>query len=611
MCTACRTEYEDPRDRRFHAQPNACPSCGPQLSLLDAAGNATDLNAAGDVITVAAGALRDGMILAVKGIGGYHLACRADDEAAVGRLRARKHREHKPFALMAADVQAAQKLIEADQIAAELLASPARPIVLAPRRPDAPVADAVAPGASELGVMLPYSPLHHLLLADHREALVMTSGNVSDEPICFRDEDARERLGAIADLLLVHDRPIHTRTDDSVVRVVSGGRRFGMLLRRSRGYVPSSLPLPGAGAPRPLLASGAELKSTFCLAKGHRAWVSHHIGDLQNLETLRSFSEGIEHFERLFAVRPELVAHDLHPDYLSTRYALERDGVELVSVQHHHAHMAACLAEHGETGCAIGAIFDGSGYGSDGTIWGGELLVGDIGSAHRVGHLAPVRLPGGERAIHQPWRMACAWLQAAEGPEPPLPSPLLGSVDPAAWHQVSRLALTGLASPVTTSVGRLFDAVSALCGVRAHSHYEGQAAIELEARCDNHERGTYPMPLQAGEGGQLVIDAGETIRAIAADVRAQVSAARIAARFHRGLASATVAACVHAAAESGTEVAALSGGVFANRHLLEETASGLTRAGLRVLIPRALPVGDGGISYGQVAVAAAAARRAA
>ncbi len=456
--------------------------------------------------------------------------------------------------------------------------------------------------------MLPYSPLHHLLLRDHGDALVMTSGNVSDEPICFRDEDARKRLGAIADRFLVHDRPIHTRTDDSVVRVVSAGQRRGMLLRRSRGYVPSSLPLSGASADRPLLATGAELKNTFCIAKGNRAWVSHHIGDLQNLETLHSFSEGIEHFQRLFAVAPELVVHDLHPDYLSTRYALERDGVELMNVQHHHAHMAACLAEHGETGCAVGAIFDGSGYGPDGTIWGGELLVGDIASVRRAGHLAPVRLPGGERAIRQPWRMACAWLQAAEGAEPALPAPLLGSVEAVTWDQVARLARSGLASPVTTSVGRLFDAVSALCGIRAQSHYEGQAAIELEARCDDHEQGEYAMPLQTDENGQLMIDAGETIRAAAADVRAQVSPARIATRFHRGLAAATVAACLHVAADSGTEVAVLSGGVFANRHLLEATAAGLARAGLRVLIPRALPPGDGGISYGQAAVAAATAR---
>jgi hydrogenase maturation protein HypF len=613
MCPACRSEYDDPADRRFHAQPNACPECGPSVRLLDRAGMAASGGPGwpdgpdgpeADALRAAASALSDGMILAIKGIGGYHLAARADDERAVARLRARKHREDKPFALMARDLAAAECLVVLGEAGRRLLLSGARPIVLAPRRNTARVARSVAPGAGELGVMLPYSPLHHLLLADCGTALVLTSGNVSDEPIAFRDADAEQRLGAIADLFLVHDRPIETRTDDSVVRVaqVAGERRM-VTLRRSRGYVPSSLPLPRDGTERPLLACGAELKNTFCVAKGERAWVSHHIGDLENEETLRSFSEGVEHFQRLFAVEPELVAYDLHPDYLSTKYALERDGVELLGVQHHHAHMAACLAEHGELGTAVAAIFDGTGYGEDGTVWGGELLCGDLGSFRRVGSLHPVRLPGGAQAIRQPWRMACAWLQESTGTPLPPPATLRDQVDSKRWSQVAKLARTGLASPQTTSAGRLFDAVAALCGLRAEINYEGQAAIELEAACDPHERGSYPL-LVTRQRHAIVIDPRETIAAVSADVGAGASVGTIAARFHRALASGTVEACTLAASAYGAEIVVLSGGVFLNRRLLEAVSAGLSAQGLRVLTPHLLPAGDGGISYGQAAVAA-------
>ena len=567
MCPACRAEYEDPADRRFHAQPIACPACGPSLALLD----------------TAVAALRNGQIVAVKGIGGYHLACRADDERAVSALRTRKYREDKPFALMAPSLTAAESLVTLDEEGRELITSPARPIVLAPRRPGGAVSESVAPGAPELGVMLPYSPLHHLLLADVSATLVLTSGNVSDEPIAYRDEDALERLKDIADVFLIHDRPIETRTDDSVVR----GRT---ILRRSRGYVPAALTLPGDGARRPLLACGAELKNTFCLARGTRAWVSHHIGDLENYETLRSFTEGVAHFARLFAVEPEVVAHDLHPEYLSTKYALDLDGVELIGVQHHHAHLAACLAEHGEPGPAIGAIFDGTGYGLDGTVWGGELLYGDVAAFRRVGALWPVRLPGGARAVKQPWRMACAWL-VASGIEPP-----------AAWQQIAELARSGLASPQTTSMGRLFDAVAALAGIRTEVNYEGQAAIELEATCDFTEAGAYPISVS---GAPLVIDPRETIRAVAADVAAGAAVGVIARRFHRTIARATVDACIGLAADLATDVVVLSGGVFQSRLLLETVSGALADAGLRVLVPERLPVNDGGIAYGQAAVAAA------
>jgi hydrogenase maturation protein HypF len=583
MCPTCQEEYDDPADRRFHAQPNACPDCGPTLRLREATGD--------DALRLAAAALLEGEIVAVKGLGGYHLACRADDEDAVARLRARKHREDRPFALMARDVAAAGTLVELGEAEAALLAGHERPIVLAPRRADAPVAAAVAPRSGELGVMLPYSPLHHLLADDTATTLVMTSGNVSDEPIAYHDDDARERLAGIADHVLLHDRPIHTRTDDSVVRAV-GGRP--LMLRRSRGHVPAALALPLA-APG-LLACGAELKSTFCVAKGARAWVGHHIGDLRNEETLRSFTEGVAHFEELFAVSPEVVAHDLHPDYLSTTYALAREGVEHVAVQHHHAHLAAVLAEHGERGPAVGAIYDGTGYGTDGTVWGGELLVGDLEGFVRAGALWPVRLPGGDRAVRQPWRMACAWLVAALDSEPAV----LPGIEPRTWHAVAELARTGLAAPPTTSMGRLFDAVAALCGVRAEVTYEGQAAVELEAIADRSERGAYPLDVAAG-----VLDARPTVLAVADDVAAGVEPAVVGARFHRAVACATAEACAEIALERGLDTVVLSGGVWQNRLLLELTLALLRDDGLRALVPERLPPNDGAISFGQAAVAAA------
>jgi hydrogenase maturation protein HypF len=582
MCPACQAEYDDPADRRFHAQPNACPDCGPTLRLVDRDGR----RAGGEPLSAAVAALAQGRTVAVKGLGGYHLACDARDERAVAALRTRKRREDKPFALMARTLADARHLVELTSGDAELLTGRERPIVIARRR-DAGVAPSVAPLSGDLGVMLPYSPLHHLLLADFGGPLVMTSGNVSDEPIAYEDEDALTRLREIADLFLAHDRPVHMRTDDSVVRSTVRGP---LIVRRSRGHVPGGVPLPVA-APRPLLACGAELKSTFCVAKGERAWVGHHIGDLQNWETLRSFRSGIEHFERVFAVSPELVAHDLHPDYLSTRHAQELENVELVGVQHHHAHLAACLAEHGETGPAVGAIFDGTGYGPDGTVWGGELLVGGLEDYERVGFLHPVRLPGGDQAAHEPWRMACAWL---EGDTDPLPG-----VDARRWNEVAELVRTGFASPLCTSVGRLFDAVSALCGIRSVANYEGQAAVELEAAADRSERSAYPLPL-AGDD-PLVLDARETVLAVRDDVVRGVPPGVVSARFHNGLATATAAACER----QGCATVVLSGGVFQNRLLLERTGERLERDGLRVLAPRLLPPNDGGISYGQAAVAAA------
>jgi hydrogenase maturation protein HypF len=601
MCPACRAEYGDPADRRFHAQPNACPDCGPQVRLVYAGGDEAGDPGARDAVEATARALLDGAIVALKGIGGFHLACRADEEAAVAELRARKHREDKPFALMAPDLAAAGELVHLTPPEEELLLDRARPIVLARRLPDARVAGSVAPTSTELGVMLPYSPLHHVLLADAATTLVMTSGNVSDEPIAYRDEDARERLADIADLFLLHDRPIETRTDDSVVRLAEGRPLF---LRRSRGYVPNATRLP-VDCDRQLLACGAELKNTFAVAKGETAWIGHHVGDLQNYETLRSFAIGIEHFRRLFAVEPDVVVHDLHPEYLSTKYARELDGVALVGVQHHHAHLAACLAEHGEAGPAVGAIFDGTGYGGDGTVWGGELLSGGLARCERAGRLLGVRMPGGEAAIRQPWRMACAWLAASFDDPPRPPRTLRPLVRPAHWSHAAELAGTGVASPLTTSVGRLFDAVAALCGVRAEVNYEGQAAIELEAALDPAEESAYPLPLGDDREGGLVLDARPAIRSVMADLERAVEVATIAARFHNGLAAATADACAVAAGRCGADRVVLSGGVFQNRHLLARTSALLADRGLRVLTPTRLPPNDGAIAYGQLAVAAA------
>jgi hydrogenase maturation protein HypF len=567
MCAACRAEYDDPRDRRFHAQPIACPDCGPALSMPLA-----------EAVEVLAG----GGILAVKGVGGYHLACRADDEGAVSALRARKHREDRPFALMVGDVAMARELVELGEAEEALLCGVQRPIVLARRLAGALVAASVAPRSIELGLMLPYSPLHHLLMRDVRVPLVMTSGNASDEPIAYRDEDARARLAGIADAVLSHDRPIRTRTDDSVARVVRGRP---MLLRRSRGYVPEALSLP-VGARRPLLAVGAELKSTFCVARGEHAWVSHHIGDLKTFETLESFREGVAHFQALFDVAPLVVVHDEHPQYLSTQYALAIEGVEHVAVQHHHAHLAAVLAEHGETGPAVGAIYDGAGWGPDGTVWGGEILAGSLTRCERVAHLPAVRLPGGDRAAAEPWRMACAWR----------PGDPLEGIAPERWAAVARMAETGLASPLTTSAGRLFDAVAAICGVRTEVTYEGQAAIELEAAAADGSFAPY-----AFDG----LDPRPALAAIAADIAAGVPVGEVSARFHLGFAEATARACAGAARERGIDTVVLAGGVFANVRLLVATAQRLEQDGLRVLTPERLPPGDGAIAYGQAAVAAA------
>ena len=481
---------------------------------------------------------------------------------------------------------------------AALLSGARRPIVLCRRLQDAPVAAAVAPGNRFLGLLLPYTPLHHLLLGEVAAPLVLTSGNVSDEPIAYRDDDAAERLGGIADAFCVHDRPIHVRVDDSVVRAFRGRE---LPLRRARGYAPEPLPLP-LDLARPVLACGAELKSTFCVGKGRHAFVSHHIGDLENYETLRSFGEGVEHFRRLFQIEPALVAHDLHPEYLSTKYAQELDGVELVGVQHHHAHVAACLADNDTTGPAIGVAFDGLGFGPDGTIWGGEFLAADLAGYRRLGHLEPVPLPGGAAAIREPWRMAVAYLDAV------LPGAVPDDLGVLArhrdrWAAAVAVARSPLASPPTSSAGRLFDAVAAILGVRDAINYEGQAAVELEQLADPGERGAYPAAVTAGLPFRVA--GGDLVLAVLEDLRAGVDRAVVAARFHHGVARALVAGCRAARAATGLDTVALSGGVFQNLLLLEAAVAGLAADGFRVLLHGRVPPNDGGISLGQAAVAGA------
>jgi hydrogenase maturation protein HypF len=552
LCADCRREYEDPSDRRFHAEPIACPACGPQLSM---------------PLEEAVALLREGAIVAVKGLGGYHLACDARDEEAVARLRGRKHREEKPFALMTGDPDA---LCVVGPEERELLESPARPIVLLRRREDAGVASAVAPGSPWLGVLLPYTPLHHLLWHDLGRPFVLTSGNLSDEPIATDDLEARRRLAGVADAFLSHDREIHRRCEDSVVR-------RGAVLRRSRGFAPSALPLPVA-APAPLVAAGPELKSTFCVARGAEAFLSPHLGDLDSEAAYRAFRADLELYLEMLGVVPEAIACDLHPEYLATKWAREQ-GLPLVEVQHHHAHAAACLAEHGEEGPALALVFDGTGFGADGTLWGGELLRADLGSYERLDSLEPVPLPGGEAAVREPWRMAALHLERAGLPVP--------------WPEWEAVRGTlAVNAPLSSGMGRLFDAVAAVLGVRERVTYEGQAAIELELLA---ERATMrPWPWRFGDSTALVARVAEEL----ARGRPREE---IAAAFHQTVAQSAAEAC-DALAWGGAVV--LSGGTFQNRLLARATRARLEGFGFRVLEHRRVPANDGGISYGQAAVAA-------
>jgi hydrogenase maturation protein HypF len=606
MCPECRHEYDDPTDRRFHAQPNACPDCGPQVRLLDKFGH--ELHAKlEDPILRTARILCGRAIVAIKGLGGYHLACDPFDERAVSTLRGRKVRQDKPFALMASDLGQVRKLCLLGPEEENLLISPARPIVLLQRREGSGVAEEIAPRQSTLGVMLAYTPLHHLLLESAGIPLVMTSGNNSDEPIAYRDEEAFEQLGDIADYFLIHDRPIHMRTDDSVVRV-AGNQPYP--LRRSRGYAPSPLGM-AEGFDRQLLACGGELKNTFCVAKERHAFLSHHIGDMENYETLRSFREGVEHYCRLFDVQPELVAHDLHPEYLSTKYAreLEEAGLPAVGVQHHHAHIASCLADNerpaGER--VIGVALDGTGYGTDGAVWGGEFFEGSVREGFvRRAHLEYAPLPGGSAAIRQPWRMALAHLITLYGEEAvlKLPLALVRHAGERNVRLIARLVEHGLNTPPTSSAGRLFDAVAALAGVPGtqRTTYEGQAAVELELTAEGQASRGYSFRLRP-EGEGWVVETQEIVCGVVEDLLADGATREVSSRFHRTMAEVVVAGCERIREAGGTNAVALSGGTFQNMLLLKQVIGLLEEKGFEVYRHRRVPANDGGLALGQAILA--------
>jgi hydrogenase maturation protein HypF len=590
LCAECRREYEDPADRRFHAQPTACAVCGPRLVLDDLTGEAA--------LARAVEQLRAGGIVAIKGLGGYHLAVRADDEAAVARLRERKLREAKPLAVMVADLAGAAALGSIGRAEQELLCSPAAPIVLLARSTAARLAPSVAPGQPTVGVMLAYTPLHVRLLAGCAGPLVMTSGNLSDEPIACDDEDARARLSAVADGLLSHNRPIARRCDDSVARVWRGQP---LLLRRSRGYAPAPLLLADDG-PEVILAAGAHQKNTFCLVRGREAFLSHHLGDLENDLALDAYETAIADFERLFELAPTAIAHDPHPDYLATRYAQRRaarEGLPLVAVQHHHAHIAACLADNQRAGRVLGVAFDGTGWGPDGTVWGGELLVADAARYERVGRLRPFALAGGEAAVRQGWRVALALARQA-GVEV--------VVGDERADAVRALLASGRHCVTTSSAGRLFDGFAALCGVADSSRYEGEAAILLEG-CVHDAGDAWEFSLEnESTSGLLAIDWRPAVAQAVAQRAAGVAPQRLAGCFHRGLARAVVAACARLSAREGLGTVALSGGCFQNMLLLTLVTDGLQDAGLEVLCHRRVPPNDGGLSLGQAAVARARLR---
>lgn len=594
MCAECRREYEDPADRRFHAQPIACPACGPQLTLLDRSLEPI----AGDPVSEAARLLRSGSILAVKGLGGYHLTCLATDEDAVAKLRSRKAREEKPFAVMATGLSEVALLAECGPREKALLLSRRRPIVLLERLPGAAVAEGVAPNNRFLGLMLPYTPLHSLLLKEVGGPIVCTSGNLSDEPIAYRDDEALEGLDRIADAFVTHNREIHMRCDDSVVRVVAGldGPRE-QPMRRARGYAPEPIPISPAFR-EPILAAGPELKHTFCIGSGGRAIISHHLGDLENWETMSSFLEGVEHYQRVFEVRPKIVAHDLHPEYLVTKWAQDLDGVQLVGVQHHHAHIASCLADNHRSGRVVGLALDGTGFGEDGNLWGCEVLVADLAGYERSSHLAYVPLPGGGAAIREPWRMAAVYLNAAFGEDAENLGIEFVRRTASRWGPILKMASTGLNSPLTSSAGRLFDAASALVGLADTVSYEGQAAIELEQLADPHVTRSYPCSLEGG-----LISGAELMAALAGDLAGGRPLPDAAAAFHNGLAAALVTVAERAASANGLGTVALSGGTFQNQLLVGRVALGLHKAGLEVLTHHRVPPNDGGISLGQAVVA--------
>ncbi|MEA2827831.1 MAG: hydrogenase maturation protein HypF [Actinomycetota bacterium] len=600
LCDECRAEYTDPANRRFHAEPVCCPVCGPQLSLLAADGAL--LAKADDALDQTVALLAAGKVLAIKGLGGYHLSVDAGNPDAVAELRRRKARDDKPFAVMVGDLDEARRVAHVSAAAEAEMASVRRPIVLVPRRDDSGLAPRIAPRLPELGLMLPYTPLHTLLLHRFGGPLVMTSGNLSDEPIAHDDTDALARLGPMVDAILTHDRPIHIRCDDSVVRARPAGKPVQML-RRSRGYAPAPIPL-ALPTNHQVLAVGAELKNTVTVAKGTNLIASHHIGDLEHLAAYKSFLQAVDHLCHLTGVVPEVVAHDLHPEYLSTKFAVELD-LPTLGVQHHHAHIASCLAEHRRDDRVLGIAFDGTGMGTDGVIWGGEFLVADLESYQRVGHLAAVALPGGVRAVREPWRMALAWARTALGREE---AERYGRSVDERWPSILSI-IEREDSLRTTSAGRLFDGVAALLGIRPTVTYEAQAAIELEAAAageplDTSAADGWEASVTAGDDGCAVLDPSPLVAHVVAARDRGASVPAVAAAFHAALGRSVAAMAGDLAAAAGVGTVALSGGVFQNARLTEVVERDLTASGVEVLIHSRVPPNDGGVSIGQAAVAA-------
>jgi hydrogenase maturation protein HypF len=629
MCPHCQAEYDNPLDRRFHAQPNACPKCGPRVQLVDNHGNVVNES---NPIAAASHLLKEGEILAIKGLGGFLLACDATNDEAVRILRARKNRPSKPFAIMVATVDEAKKHCYVLPEEEKLLTSTQSPIVLMTRKERSSVCREVAPNLWFLGIMLPYTPLHHILLRDVGLPLVMTSGNLSEEPIARDNDEALRRLSGIADYFVVHNRDIYSRYDDSVAMVERG---TGQLLRRARSYAPHPIRLPFKT--RQVLGCGAEDKNTFCLTKDNYAFVSQHIGDMENMETLEHFDKTISLYKRLFHIEPEIVAHDLHPDYLATRYAQESAaaGMKLVPVQHHHAHVASCLADNGLEGPVIGVTLDGTGMGADGKIWGGEFLVADYRNFRRVGHLEYLPLPGGDAAIKRPYRTAIGYILSLLG-EDALASFVatlnqskgkqsqpasLGRVGDVEIEVIKRQIERNINSPVTSSMGRLFDAVSALLGIRGEIDYEAQAAVELEMASYSSilarsvgdgaiasAQESYPYRIVEDKGIRIV-RIKNLLSAILEDLRHGTCSATIAARFHNTVAQLIDEMCRLVTDETGITQVALSGGVFQNRLLLRRAVSLLEASGLQVLTHRQVPCNDGGVSLGQAVIADSVAQR--
>jgi hydrogenase maturation protein HypF len=599
MCDACRREYEDPSDRRFHAQPIACPACGPLLLLVDGEGSVLDV---ADPAAPAARLLAEGKILAVKGIGGYHLACDATSSAAVRRLRERKQRDEKPFAVMVRDLVAAETLAVLDDAERAMLVSVERPIVLLRRKANCSLAPEVAPDNPMVGLLLAYSPLHHLLLSQAERPLVMTSGNLAEEPIAFDDADAQRRLAKIADAWLLHDRPIENACDDSVGRIIAGEP---VLFRRSRGYVPRSIALLSPVAP--LLACGAQLKNTFCLAQGREAYLGPHIGDLDNLETLAAFEHAVARLQRFVGIEPEIIAHDLHPGYQSTRYALARPEARKIAVQHHHAHVAAAMAEHGLAGPVIGVAYDGTGLGTDGTAWGGEILLADFAHCQRLATLRPIPLAGGDLAVRQVWRLALALLDDAFAGEPPLPALALFKLIPAGEIALCRRMIAEkLNTPLAHGAGRYFDALGAIGLAATHSSFEGQVAMRWNFVADPGETGCYDFALDT-TGQPWLTDLRPMVRQATMDLVDGRPPALVSARFHNTLVTATAEVLRLVRQQHGKHSVVFTGGCFQNARLTESLLAVLA-PDFSVHLPAQVPPGDGGLALGQALVADAVAR---